>query len=364
MKTNKILLILNTPPPYGGGEIRAQILYDYFSNNNRYLIVTNTDFKQNKSNQGKLSFNNLFKNIKFQSINIQAIIKNKPYVVYLSIPKGFVQLIKLLPLLILCRLTDVKVVGELAGGNFFFLNQNKIFKKWGKRILREFFQIRLLGKTIQDTLIHHGVTNTIVFDNGTIVPNYEINKPKMLCNEVLQLSFIGALHKMKGIYLLVEIADLLSKTNIPFLLNIVGEWENADDKFTITKYIETNNLESKIYFHGILTGDKKWNILSKTDIYLFPSYNEGQPVSIIEALAFGIPIISSNVGAIPDTIKNELNGFVLDKQIPEVYVDRILSLISNRQLYIEISNRNLTTYNERFTVEKYCDSVSKWLENL
>lgn len=364
MKPDKVLLILNIPPPYGGGEIRAKILYDYFIGNSNYYLITNSNKSQNKATQGKLTTRNIFNNINYQIKNCFSIFKLKPKVVYISIPKKIVPLLKILPVIFTCKLVNAKLVGELAGSRFFFLEKKGIIRKAGKIILKQFYQIRLLGISVQQQMRNYDITNTIVFDNGTDVPDYSLNIPKKIKKDTTQISFIGALHKNKGIYLLCETAKILSEKNIAFNMNIVGEWENEDDKQAILQYIKHHKLDSKIIFHGLKHGDDKWNILANTDVYLFPSYNEGQPISIIEALAFGIPVITSNVGAIPDTVKNNENGFIIEEQNAQLYADKIIYLIENPDKFYKISAQNLKSYKERFTVENYCKSVEKWLINI
>lgn len=358
------LLILNIPPPYGGGEIRAKILYDYFVEKPNYYLITNSNKSQNKATQGKLTINNIFININYQLKNCFSIFKVKPKIVYLSIPKKIVPLLKILPVIFTCKLVNAKLVGELAGSRFFFLEKNRMVRKAGIIILRQFFQIRLLGNSVQKEMRNYGITNTIVFDNGTDVPDYSFHIPKKINTDSIQISFIGALHKNKGIYILCETANILSEKNIPFKMNIVGEWKNSMDKEVISQYIKHHKLDSKIIFHGLKHGDDKWDILKNTDLYLFPSYNEGQPISILEALAFGIPVIASNVGAIPDTIKNNENGFIICEQDAKLYAEKILFVIENPKLFNKISARNLKSYKDRFTVDNYCKSVETWLNNV
>ncbi len=61
----KKLLILSVPPPYGGGEIRAKLMADYFSAYDDFIIVENSNNSKNKSNKGKLLISNVFINIKY-----------------------------------------------------------------------------------------------------------------------------------------------------------------------------------------------------------------------------------------------------------------------------------------------------------
>ena len=88
-KSGKILLILNLPPPFGGGEILSKYLYDNLKGNKKYIIISDSRKKTNKSTQGKFTFYNAFFGIKILIKIVYYIIFFKPRKLYLSIPKQF-----------------------------------------------------------------------------------------------------------------------------------------------------------------------------------------------------------------------------------------------------------------------------------
>ena len=341
----KKILLLSVPPPFGGGEIRARQLANYFSKNPEFLVIENSNKSKNKSNQGKVLLSNIFINIRYIIRNISVVILVRPVLVYMSIPKNLIPLLKVLPVLITTKLIGGKVVGELAGRSFYFLETKGLSYWLGLKILKAFNSIRVLGESVNETLKSHGLTSNIVIDNGVDVLNQKHNTVKSVNDASVTIGFVGALHNKKGIYVLVEIANLLKAANVNFTLEIAGEWENNEDKINIKNYIEQNKLNEKVKFLGLIHNEKKWEFYKKIDVFVFPSYNEGQPLVLIEALAFGIPIICSGVGAIPDTIVSGYNGYIVDEFSAEMYVIKIINIIDDRLLYNEISLNNLNTFN-------------------
>ena len=73
--------------------------------------------------------------------------------------------------------------------------------------------------------------------------------------------------------------------------------------------IRKNNLGDIVKFEGWVSGDKKINMLNWADIFILPSHNEGLPISILEAMSYGMPIISTPVGGIPEVVKG--NGVLV-----------------------------------------------------
>lgn len=366
MTARKKMVILSIPPPYGGGEIRAKLLHDFLEKNKEYIIITNSNDKKNKSNQGKLSFQNIWININYIRKNCQKIWRAKPSVVYISIPKDFFPLLKIVPILLVCKMVKAKLIGELAGRNFYFLEKSGFRRVIGRYLLKRFNSIRVLGNSVKKTLENSGLQKTVVIDNGIELSNEVVRtvKSRKPNDAPLELLFIGALNKNKGIYVLLEIIKKLSETKISIHANIVGEWSSEMDKANTMKFIRENELADYLTFHGLLLTHDKWRLLSKSDIFVFPSFNEGQPLVLIEAMAFGMPIVSSTVGAIPDTIENGVNGFMIEEHDANQYFKKIVELSQNVELYERISNKNIETYENRFTSNEYCLNIQKWINEI
>ena len=191
----KKVLILSIPPPYGGGEIRAKQLSNYFSGNPEFIIIKNSNISKNKSNQGKMLLSNVFINIRYIICNVLTIIKVRPAAVYMSIPKNFIPLLKVLPVLLTTKLFRGKVIGELAGRNFYFLETKGISYWLGLRILKAFNSIRVLGESVNDTLKSYGLKSNIVIDNGVAILNQKYNTVKSIKNTSVTIGFVGALHE-------------------------------------------------------------------------------------------------------------------------------------------------------------------------
>lgn len=359
----KKLLILSVPPPFGGGEIRARLMADYFTSHDDFVIIENSNKSKNKSNQGKLLISNVVINIGYIIKNLWTIIKVRPAVVYLSIPKNFIPLLKIVPVLLFAKVYGGKVIGELAGRNFYFLEQKGMPYKLGLNILKKFDSIRVLGNTVNKTLAEHGLTSITVIDNGVEIPNQSDNKVKALTGQKIRIGFVGALHKNKGIFVLAETAKILAIEGVDFELSIAGEWENNEDKLKVEQFIDKHQLHQKVKFLGLIHNEDKWNFYKSIDLFLLPSYNEGQPLVLIEAMAFGIPVVCSGIGAIPDTVVSGYNGFIINDFSVSNYVLKIKELTDSKEIYKTISSNNLDTFDKRFRVEDYLQNIHIWINS-
>lgn len=126
-------------------------------------------------------------------------------------------------------------------------------------------------------------------------------------DEKIHLLFLGEIGKRKGIF---DILHALAKDrefyNGKVELRIGG---NRNEKFLIDT-IHNNKLEDIVKFEGWVSGEKKINLLNWADVFIIPSFNEGLPISILEAMSYGCAIISTPVGGIPEVV-NEKNGILV-----------------------------------------------------
>ena len=218
-----------------------------------------------------------------------------------------------------------------------------------------------MGKSVKDNLSKFDICNLVVIDNGIYVPEDIESSPDVFSNP-LNLLFVGALNYSKGIKNLVESLNQLQTENVNVHLHIMGEWSNKIQKEEILYYIQQNNLTNVISFHGLVTTIEKWKIFKMCLILIHPTYWDGQPLVILEAMGCGLSIISTNVGAIPDTMINGYNGIILPENNSAQLSNAIKNCNNNREWILETSKNNLKTYNERFTIESYILRIANWLE--
>src|SRR5690606_38908095 len=108
--------------------------------------------------------------------------------------------------------------------------------------------------------------------------------------------FMGRIGERKGIYDLVKAAALL-KIHYEEQFEV---WIGGDGNTQTLRYlIESNGLQGSIFLKGWVTGNAKEELYRKATVFVLPSYNEGLPVSMLEAMSYGMPVIATNVGGIP-----------------------------------------------------------------
>ena len=172
----------------------------------------------------------------------------------------------------------------------------------------------------------------------------------------LKLLFLGFIGERKGIFDLIE---LIKNNKEHFAgkmqLTIGGNGETKK----LETLIQEGGLSEIVDFKGWISGDQKRRLLQESDVYILPSYNEGLPISILEAMSFAMPIISTSVGGISEILSTNKNGYLIKPGDSAALLDSINAFIENPELIQQMGQQSrgmVTPY--------YSNSVIPKLESL
>lgn len=221
----------------------------------------------------------------------------------------------------LSKLLGRKVILHIHGGGF------KDFYKTNPRLIRKILEIAdclivLSGswKNFFESITKKPLIRVV--PNPVILPSNE-DLGRREHSPLLRLLFLGILDQQKGIYDLLQVlADHKEEFEGRALLNVGGNGDVATFENTVKKM----GLEQLVAFHGWVSGDKKKELLLNSDVFILPSYAEGLPMAILEAMAYGLAIVSTTVGAIPEVV-NEDNGFLITPGDRQMLADLLVSLV-------------------------------------
>lgn len=150
--------------------------------------------------------------------------------------------------------------------------------------------------------------NVWVLPNPIVIPTEEEKASYQRRNDKVNLLFMGEIGPRKGIYDLVQaLATLPEDCRSRLLLHVCGN--NEIEK--LKQVVNDLKLQDCCIVHGWTDGEKKKEFFSTSDVYILPSYAEGLPISILEAMAYSMPVISTEVGGIPEIVRTGVNGYLI-----------------------------------------------------
>lgn len=167
-----------------------------------------------------------------------------------------------------------------------------------------------------------------VIPNWIDVEKYNFQKTKpATTNQELNVLFLSWVIKDKGIFDLIDAASQLPDNKLKY--TIAGKGADLEKS---KELVASFGLEDKFDFLGWVVGDAKMELLQTADIYVLPSYFEGYPNSLMEAMASGIASVSTDVGSIPDLIKDDKTGIIIKPGDSKALADALHLLSQNHQL--------------------------------
>lgn len=146
--------------------------------------------------------------------------------------------------------------------------------------------------------------------------------------------FLGVLGQRKGIYDLVSAwSEVVSK--YPHAKLIIGGNGEIEQ---VKKLIIDLGLHDSIDLLGWVGGNDKLKLLADTDVFVLPSYNEGLPMSVLEAMAWQRAVVTTKVGGIPELICNKVDGLLIDPGNVSALLESLLDLAGNPSLRISLAD--------------------------
>ena len=246
--------------------------------------------------------------------------------------------------ILLSKLFGKKILVQWHGWNPANNNLTKgLFLKWLKVTFFKADHTKFLYQELIHNYLLLGYKNKISLGKTFVSSSHKKNTFKINHNSKnIRLLFLSTVSINKGIYKAISLFEILKKSHVGLELKIAGK---GPDFNQVSEFVKD---KEGIEMLGYVSGNKKSEVFQNSDIYLFPSDYEGMPISVLEAMYFGLPILGTKVGALNDFFEESLMGFTSNQ---DSYVDvmkkHLEFLIKNKKARkkIGIYNNNFTTQN-------------------
>lgn len=354
MMRKKICFIAQFPPPIHGLSKAVDTLYN--SELNKQFEFEKIDITNNK---------------KFIQ-TVCRILKSDADLFYFTISQSIGGNVRDLIILQLIALKKKKCIIHLHGGYFRKLVDNDM-KSWQKHL-----NYRALGKV--DGAIVLGRSLRYIFegilpdDKIYVVPNC-VDDEFLLSEEEFRDKMAGL--KDRKIKHVLYLSNFIASKGYPYALELAklekercenggkkmlhfdfaGKFFEKSEEDFFFNYIKENHLQNYVTYHGIVSGEKKRELLKMSDIFiLLTRYKiEGQPISILEAMGNGMTIITTDHAGIPDMVADGINGIIAD----ETDIGNVYKQITEFRDYYNTAVINRETVCNNYSQKMYIDNMRK-----
>jgi glycosyltransferase involved in cell wall biosynthesis len=355
---NKILIIGPFPKPISGVSIANQTMANGLRKKNWKVDIINSEYsKEIGSKLGKISFHKFYF-IKAYFLVGKVFFSN---IIYITIGQSFFGVLKYFPFVILAKFCRKKTVVHLHGNHL--LNEYNLLKGIKKSIFFKLISMFdygiVLSKSLRKNLEPFLKKETIFelhnfFEESLNLPSKQLIEQKDYSE--LRVVFLSNLIEEKGINILLEALNKLNQKGIKIQLKIAGNKIKEND---LSHFCD--NLEYVAYL-GVVSGLEKQKLLLWSNVFCLPTFYkmEGQPISILEAMAMGNLILTTNHAGIMDVCKEE-NAFFCKKESVEDLANKLELLFGNINLIQQKGLFNVKYANTFFTEKIFIENANKIL---
>jgi glycosyltransferase involved in cell wall biosynthesis len=358
----KIVVSGHLPPPMGGvGMYYQTLLGSTLPAKVDLKFVETSAPNRPSSTTGRWSFSNIFSAFSDCFRFARAVMDHKPEVTHIATAFGL-SFAKHSICVLIARLMHSKV---LLHPHCSFLtlysNTSKLWQWYVRQIIH--LTDGVIALSTEWHQLEKYVPSCRVYNlpNGiNLAPYYGVGSDRIRSNEnrlPLRILYLGHIGHMKGSFDLLSSAQKLIAQKDPVMFDLVGENLREGEIEQLKKQISDSGSGPFIKVDPPAVGNTKIDLFRSVDVFVYPSYHEGMPMAIIEAMACGLPVIGTKVGGIPDLVQPEVNGLLVDAGCPDQLAEAIHRLVIDPNLREAMQVNSFRIAQEKYDIEKLVDQL-------
>jgi len=358
----KVLLVSRDfkSPDRGGVVNYVTLLYNYLKDSDYEVEHFILGYKKNFKFRFLLPFVYFNQFFKFKKV----LKKIKPDIVHLNSSLVWGSIIRDFIFLKIAKFQKIHIIFFIHGW------QKKISKKFESPIFKQYYKrqferadaIIVLAEEFKQELINLGIYSHKIFVSSTMVESVKYYPGDKEFSEPFTVLFCASMKKEKGPFTVLNaVPHVLTKfPETKFLF--IGSGKDLEELKEKTKEM---GLANNVHFTGYVSEKEKQEYFKKSHIFVFPTeYGEGFPTVILEAMASGIPLITTPVAGLKDVLEDGKQGLIIVSNPPESreISQKIIQLLGEGKYIKQISENNINEAKEKYDIIKVCKQIEKIYE--
>jgi len=309
------------------------------------IDILATNYVTNTEKIGSFSIYKFILLSKYLTVLFLKLLFNKPNLVYFAINIYGAPFYRDALFVILIKLFRIKILYHLhgKGADINYYKHRKLYDF----VYRNAFVICLSENLKKDIFFYTG--SPYVINNGIPEIKFNSKTKDSQTDGIIRILYLSNFIKTKGVIDLLEASKILASKQYNFKIQLLGQYRGELTKDFFDDYISKNELDNYVEIVGPKFGKEKEEYFLNSDIFVFPTYNEAFGLVILEAMQYGLPVISTHEGSIPEIIEDGITGILIKKRDINALVDKISLLISNKDLRKQMGKRGQLRFKENYT---------------
>lgn len=355
---------MQLPPPVHGAAVMNEIIVNspligqHFES--RHI---NVGTAEKIEDIGKFSFAKTFSSLR----HLLSIIKNllffRPHIIYFTLsPSGFA-FYRDAVYFFFMRLSGGKVVFHLHGKG---IKEGSGKSRWFARLSKALFaksHVIFLSESLHSDVPFSYKAGFVV--NYGLPVHAADEKPAPPREKMPGLLYISNYVRTKGVIDLLDAVEIVARTRRDFHLTLAGKPFDLSLEF-LSEYIKSKKLEEMVTLHGPMYGEEKQKLLIAADVFILPTYyeNEAFPLSILEAMQYTLPVISTYEGGIPDMIDNGYTGLLYRQRDTSGLAEKISFLLEHPDERRRLGVAARKKFMQKYTVSIFQQNILDTLQHI
>jgi glycosyltransferase involved in cell wall biosynthesis len=176
--------------------------------------------------------------------------------------------------------------------------------------------------------------------------------------------YLGYLAEAKGVLDILAAAPLVARAVPGVRFVLVGPYFQPGDREQVERRLRDPEIRAVVELPGLVKGDARFERMLEADLFLFPSHFEGQPTVLLEAMSAGLPVVTTDEGAIRDTIVEGETGYLVPKRDPVAIARRVVELLRDEPLRLRMGAAGRRRFEEQYRVEHYGLGMARVFETV
>jgi glycosyltransferase involved in cell wall biosynthesis len=358
----RVIITGHLPPPIGGiATLCESLLESSLSAQVKLFFFQTSSQRRALSASGRFSISNMALAIRDCARFTKSVLIHRPQIAHISTAFGL-SFVKNSIFIVIARLLGIRVLLH-PHCSFSVLYTDR--PRWWRLLFRGI--IRLTAGTVAVSSEWMQLGSILRAFPIYLLPNAINLKPYKNIYSAIKVEshgrgpfkvlYLGYLGKAKGTFDLIDAAKKIQSRGVNMVFNLVGEELRPGELELLKRKIETDNVGGVVCLHSPAYGTEKVSFFRNSDLFVYPSYHEGMPVAVIEAMACGLPIVATKVGGLPDLVVDGINGLLIDPGRPDQLASAIQTLTVNKELYYSMKQKSYQFAGERFGIEQYVSKL-------
>jgi glycosyltransferase involved in cell wall biosynthesis len=306
---------------YGGVAVVAKSLIEARALSHYNLRPVNLSKGRSLTESGRFSLVNSLFAVYQLGIFTYNLAIFRPNLVHIHTSVGLLPFVKMRLMVKLCRVAGVPVLLSNHGSKLdtFLEKESRFSKHLAARLFRNASRIHLLSEQWRRIVQAH--LPEIPGEKIVVIPNpvdagFFLPVQRDRTGTDVDVIFVGSIGQRKGVFDLLEAFHTLvaEEKQYNLYLHLAGPEEKADELERVRQTIDALGLDENVIEHGMVDHEELRELYQRADIFALPSHAENLPVSLLEAMSSGLPVVISSVGGIPEVLNKSRGGIMIEPE--------------------------------------------------